>query len=171
MDEASIQKKIKELEKQLPKFPDGRINYTTSNIAPVINVCVSCKGKILLLKRSDKVLNYKGMWNVIGGYIDRPEPLQAKAMSELNEETGIDAGLASSIVAAEPYMLIDKKTSKTWLVCAFLVEFDKAPKVKLDFEHTEYRWIAPEELKSFDTVPGIENTYRLLTNQKQKQNL
>jgi hypothetical protein len=27
------------------------------------------------------------------------------------------------------------------------------PKIKLGWEHTEYKWIKPEELKIFGTVP------------------
>ena len=46
---------IKEFANKLPKFPDGRIDYSSSDIAPVITVFVKHKDKILLLKRSDKV--------------------------------------------------------------------------------------------------------------------
>jgi hypothetical protein len=58
---------LDEFSKILPKFPDGRINYTTSQRCPVITCFVMYEGKILLLKRSDKVGTYKGFWNSVSG--------------------------------------------------------------------------------------------------------
>ncbi len=34
----------------------------------------------------------------------------------------------------------------------------KKPIIKLDWEHTEYRWIKPQKMKDFDTVPGLEKS-------------
>jgi len=38
---------IKEFANKLPKFPDGRIDYSNSDIAPVITVFIKHKDKIL----------------------------------------------------------------------------------------------------------------------------
>lgn len=59
MNEQKMLEIIKEFAKKLPKFPDGRIDYSNSDIAPVITVFVRYKDKILILKRSDKVRAYQ----------------------------------------------------------------------------------------------------------------
>ena len=55
---------------------------------------VSCilfrKGKILLLKRSNKVSTYKGFWGVIAGYVEEDETPEETAYKEIKEEVGIE---------------------------------------------------------------------------------
>jgi len=40
------------------------------------------------------------------------------------------------------------------------VDLKKKPDIKLNWEHTEYRWIKPEELKKFDIVPSLDNSLK-----------
>ncbi len=61
MDEKDVLRLVKTLGESLPRFEDGRINYTTSKTAPVVTVFIGYGNKFLLLKRSHKVQNYKGM--------------------------------------------------------------------------------------------------------------
>ena len=67
----------------LPKFEDGRIDYTSSKKAPILLCFVKFQEKILLVKRSNKVGNYQGKWNVVAGFIDEPKPLKEKVLEEL----------------------------------------------------------------------------------------
>ena len=159
MDENYVIAKIEEMAKKLPKFPDGRIDYSSSNYAPVVNVFLRLNGKLLILMRSNKVGNYKGKWNIISGYLDSIGPLKEKAMEEVKEELGLTID-ESMIKPGKPYEIFDKKIKKTWLVCPFLVELKSEPEIKLDFENTEYKWIDPEELKGPDTVIGLNTGYK-----------
>jgi 8-oxo-dGTP pyrophosphatase MutT (NUDIX family) len=159
MDEADVLKKIRELDKALPHFPDGRINYHNTSFAPVVNIFLKYRGDILIVKRSRKVGNYKGKWNSISGYLDRPEPIEPKALGEVEEETGITKDRVKRVIRGEPYNLFDNEIKKVWLVCPFIVELNIKPDIKLDSESTEYRWIEPAELKEFDTVYGLERSY------------
>ena len=86
MNEKKFLMIIEKFSKKLPHFPDGRINYRSSKTAPVINVVLKCKDKILLLKRSGKVNAYKGKWNTLGGYLDEVVPLRKKVEEELRED-------------------------------------------------------------------------------------
>ena len=76
--EQKIIETLRELAKKLPKFPDGRIDYSNSDTALVITVFIKNKDKILLLKRSSKVSTYQGKWNTVAGYIDEPKPIREK---------------------------------------------------------------------------------------------
>ena len=159
MDEQKILETIKQFEK-LPKFPDGRINYSNSDIAPVITVFVKYKDKILILKRSNKVRVYQRKWNTVAGYLDELRPVRDKILEEIHEELGINEDNILSIHIGESYKFTDTKVNKTWIVHPVLVELKNRPSIKLDWEHTEYKWIKPGELKNFDIVPKLEESLK-----------
>ena len=152
---------IERLGKKLPRFPDGRIDYSKSRIAPVITVFVKYKEKILLIKRSGKVGTYKGKWHTVAGYLDEVKPVREKVLEELREEIGIVSGIRS-IRIEKSFEVKDRVIGKTWIVHPVLVELEGEPKIKLDWEHTEFRWIKPGNLKNFDTIPGIHKTLEKL---------
>jgi len=152
---SSAIKELKKISKKLPKFPDGRVNYRHSNIAVVIVVFVKYKNKILIVKRSKKVLTYKGLWNTIAGYYDEPKPLKKKALEELHEETGITKKYIKKIKIGKMFRVYDKKINKIWIVNTVLVELTKKPKIKLDFEATKSVWVYPKDVKKYKIVPSL----------------
>lgn len=70
----------------LPKFDDGRIDYTGAKISFVLNAFVHYNGQLLLLKRSKKVGSYHGKWNGVAGYLDEKKSLEMKVYGEIEEE-------------------------------------------------------------------------------------
>jgi len=153
---------IKKFHNKLPKFKDGRINYASSNIAPVVTLVVKHKEEYLLMKRSQKVNTYKGKWGNVGGYIDQLRPAKEIALQELREEIGITEEQISSIKRGNPSEYFDRKINMTWIVFPFLIELEERPEIKLDWEHEEFRWIKPEEIKNFDIVPDIDKYFNYL---------
>jgi len=154
--EQKIIEMISEFAEKLPIFPDGRINYTNSDTSLVLTVFIKYKDKILILKRSNRVGNYPGKWNTVTGYLDETKPLIEKIMDEIQEEIGIKKDNILSHSLGEIFKFRDQKAKKTWIVHPAKVELKKKPDIKLDWEHTEYKWIKPEELKKFDTVPRLD---------------
>lgn len=152
--ETRINLALREFAGCLPRFSDGRIDYTESSTAPVLNCIVYYQGCILLLKRSHEVGTYKGQWGAVTGFIDRPEPLRDIILIELREELAVKEGDISSITIAEPYRFYDAAISKTWLIHPVLVEIGHKPSIRLDWEHTEYCWIKPSDITALDTMPG-----------------
>ncbi|MBM3209542.1 NUDIX domain-containing protein [Candidatus Shapirobacteria bacterium] len=149
---------LREFSERLPRFSDGRIDYSDSNKAPVLTCFVRFNNKILLLKRSDKVRVYQGLWNSVAGYLDEFRPLEEKALEELREELGITADIIKQTKLGQPYELTDNKANRTWVIFPVLVELNREPVIKLDWEHTDYKWIDPDDLKSFDIVPDLDKT-------------
>lgn len=164
IQEQEILETIKEFAKKLPKFIDGRINYSNSDTAPVITVFIKYKDKILLLKRSDKVSVYQGKWNTVAGYLDEPKPIVEKIVEEIKEELGIQEDNILSHKLGEPYKFTDPTVNKTWIVHPVLVELRNNPIIKLDWEHTKYRWIKSEKLKKFDIVPMVDESLKRAMN-------
>ncbi|HEX9879600.1 MAG TPA: NUDIX domain-containing protein [Candidatus Binatia bacterium] len=144
----------------LPRLPDGRIDYSRSDRAPVVTCFVKFQGKILLLKRSDRVRTYRGKWSAVAGYLDEPVSIRAKALKELEEELEIPPSEVVRVRTAPPYEFFDPEAKKSWLVHPVLVEVRRKPEIKLDWEHTEWRWILPHEMARYDTVPKLEESLR-----------
>lgn len=159
--EEDVRELLQKFLKKLPHFPDGRINYSQSDTAPVITIFITYHNKILLLKRSTKVLTYKEKWNTVAGYLDNPkQTLFEKIIEELSEEINIDKKCISSYSFGKKYQFTDHKNNKTWIVHPILVTLNKKPAITLDWEHTEYTWISSEEIKEYDTVPNLEKSMK-----------
>ncbi len=151
---------IREFERKLPKFPDGRIDYTNSDIAPVLCIFAKHKNKILLLKRSNKVANYRGKWNAISGFLDETKQVREKVLDELKEELGISENQIIKMHFGKFHEIRDNSIKKIWLVCPVLVELKEIPEIKLDWEHTEFRWIKKEDLCDYDIVPELDKSLK-----------
>jgi len=166
MNNDKIIRTVKEFYNKLPKFPDGRINYANSDIAPVITCIVRFGDKILLLKRSNNVSTYKGKWQVVAGYLDEVRPLKEKVLEELREETGVLESNIKKMKYGKMFDFHDKDIGKTWIVNPALVELKEKPQIKTDFEHTEYRWVTEEQLKNLEISPdmrkSIEKAFQLI---------
>ncbi len=163
MEQINIKQVLKEFS-NLPRFPDDRINYTNSNKAPVLICFIKYKNKILLLKRSEKVSTYKNIWSTVAGFIDEEKPLKEKILEELKEELGILEKDIQKIKFAKPYEYNDKTIKKIWLRYPILVQLKQKPKIKLDFEHTEYKWLNPKEITKYKTAPNLQKTLKLVIN-------
>jgi 8-oxo-dGTP diphosphatase len=144
----------------LPAFPDGRIDYTHATEAPILTCFVEHNGKILLLKRSEKVGMYRNKWNTVAGFLDEVQmPLWKKVMEELEEELGITPPLVQSLIRAEPYSVHDEAHGKTWHIFPVLALLHIEPEITLDWEHTEYVWIDPAEMEKYDHTPDLLNNW------------
>lgn len=155
-----IQKTLAEFSKNLPKFPDGRIDYSNSDKALVLTCFIKYQDEILLLQRSDKVGTYRRMWNSVAGYIDEAVPIEEKVMEELGEELGITKDMLKNLKIGETYQFYDADINKTWITVPCLAELHEKPEIKLDWEHIDYKWISPEELPKFATVPNLDKSLK-----------
>lgn len=160
MVEEEYEALIKRLAKGLPKFPDGRIDYTYATAAPVVNCVLLAEGRVLLLKRSDQVLAYAGKWNGVSGFIDTFEPAEVIARREIREETGLADYQMRSFALRNHYHLEDPSASKEWFVFPILVELHTTHQITLNEEHTEYKWVPLPEVNRHDTLPNFAEVVR-----------
>jgi 8-oxo-dGTP pyrophosphatase MutT (NUDIX family) len=112
-------------------------------------------GKLLILKRSRMVKTYKGLWGGVAGYIEENEKPYETALKEIREEVGIEKKNISLIREVEPVEFTDfhEGWKYDWVIHPFLFKVKSVGQIKIDWEHSEYRWINPLEIKNFDTVP------------------
>jgi len=129
----------------------------------VVTCFVECEGKILLLKRSEKVGTYQGKWGAVAGYIEEGETPREAAEKEIREETGIQD--FELMAEGEPYEFKDEELGIIWVIHPFRFRV-RNREVKIDWEHVAARWITPEEMKSLDTVPHLWESWLAVSEQK-----
>lgn len=120
----------------------------------VVTSFLEANNRVLILRRSNKVGTYQGRWGGISGYIDKNADEQA--LIEIKEETGLSEKDVKLIARGEPLEVTDEKLKMKWIVHPFLFRVTNPDKVKTDWEHLDTRWIAPEEIESFTTVPKLK---------------
>ena len=113
------------------------------------------QGKILILKRSDKVGTYRGMWACVSGYIEEGEEAEETAKREITEELGLSKDDVKLLRKGDVIHARDNRM--LWAIHPFLFEANKT-EFKIDWEHVEYKWILPDEISSYNTVPKLKET-------------
>jgi len=145
-------------------FGDGSMELHDVEIRDAVTVILRNQGRILILKRSDSVGSCKGRWAGVSGHVEYgDEDIMARALIEVEEETGIKAEIARR---APPIDVRDTCGNKhrVWRIHPFLVEVsnEQAEGIEIDWEHTEYRWIDPADLENYRTVPRFADVLSLL---------
>ncbi|WXG45134.1 MAG: NUDIX pyrophosphatase [Candidatus Atabeyarchaeum deiterrae] len=121
----------------------------------VVSCFVTCKGKVLILKRSQKVRTYGGRWAAVSGYLEKGEDPLDRAFRELSEEVGLLREDVELVRKGEPISVADSESNLNWIVYPFLFN-SKTNEVRIDWEHDEYKWINPEDLRNYETVPMLK---------------
>lgn len=109
-------------------------------------------GDYLVVKRSESTSS-SGKWNFPGGKIEYSEERREAVKRELREETSLNGEVIES---GEPY--INGGELGHWRIFPFLVKVSR--EVELNGEHSDYRWMKPEEIEELETLGtfrGMEN--------------
>ena len=136
------------LQKQLTESADSIMDEKH-----VVTCFLEHSRKILILRRSSKVGTYRRSWAGVSGYIETNDIDQA--FTEIRQETQLYQKDLKLIKKGKPLEVIDKNLNRKWIVHPFLFHVKAPDKIKIDWEHTESKWIKPSELKKYDTVPGL----------------
>ncbi len=116
----------------------------------VVTAILRNRGRVLIVRRSEKVGTFQGRWSAISGHIEGREDPKHRAMVEVREETGLRGIVFRS--AGDPVLARDGAT--IYVVHPFLFDAPSR-RVQLDWENVEHRWIRPDELNRFETVPRL----------------
>lgn len=123
----------------------------------VVTSFLTNDGKILILRRSDRVRIMKQLWAGISGYLEPEESPIERALSEILEETSVKKDDLGLVKQGETLEVPDAEHDTLWIVHPFLFR-TKSMQIKLDWEHDEYRWIDPADIVQYDTVPMLKET-------------
>ena len=122
----------------------------------VVTCFLESEGEILLLRRSEQVGSYRGRWAGVSGYIETTADEQA--LVEIEEETSLGEEDLKLIKRGKPLPIEDEKLGVKWVVHPYLFHIKDRGKIKIDWEHKETRWIDPEDIGNYQTVPMLKET-------------
>ncbi len=127
------------------------------HIVAVVAVIRNKEGKYLVLKRSEWEKAYPGMYTFPGGKVEDNDSIEETLEREVLEETGLVLKTRKILLKDKSFTRPDNQTVK---VFSYLCDVEKDGPVIISDEHTDYKWVDPEELPSLNHV-GIEEELRV----------
>lgn len=138
---------------------EGYLDLPEVTDTPVVTVMlVNPKGELLILKRSQRVGSFQGHWAGVSGYLEERSPLE-QALLELEEETGLGRGELQLVT--EGPLIYARDGARGFTVHPFLFRCTRED-IRIDWEHTEFKWIDPKELGKYPTPPGLGRVWAAL---------
>ena len=113
------------------------------------------EAKILIAKRAHTD-HANGSWEIIYGRVDNHEELEAGLKREVFEETGLKNLKIKKVLRLWHFYRGDKTAGNEIYGVTFICQADD-DQVTLNQEHSEYRWVTPEEAADAITVKGINH--------------
>jgi len=98
----------------------------------------------------------KSLWAGISGIIENNESPLERTKIEIFEELGIDASQIKLLKESVKMRIISPQyENHEWEVYPFLFSVEN-PKIKLNWENSEYKWVMVEEVSNYETVPSLD---------------
>jgi 8-oxo-dGTP diphosphatase len=126
----------------------------------VVTCFLEHDGKVLILRRSERVGTYQGKWAGVSGYIEEGSSPSEQARTEMREEAGLGADDVELVQEGQPLEVVDTELGRKWIVHPFRFKVLKPDKITIDWEHTEAKWIDPEDIGRHETVPNLCETWQ-----------
>lgn len=130
----------------------GTVELDNVYAREVVSCLVQSAGKTLILKRSERVGSWQGKWAAVSGYIEEGESPTETAFKEIREELSVE----QPVLMRQGAPMVTRKEGIVWISHPFLFSLNLGDsEIKIDWEHTDFRWITLDQLPEFDTVPGL----------------
>jgi len=121
----------------------------------VVTCFLEHDGKIMILRRSERVGTYRGKWAGVSGYIEPGSTPSQQAWTEIREEAGLESDDVEMVHEGQPLEVVDTELGRKWIVHPVRFRVLRPEMIRIDWEHTEVKWIAPEDIGQHETVPKL----------------
>lgn len=115
--------------------------------------------RILIVQRSQRVGSYHGHWAGISGFVEPGVSPEEQAFTEIREETGLQREQVEMLRRGAVVEHIDAALGRHFYIHPFLFNVLTPNAIQTDWEAVAMRWIAPDELKDYETVPKLVEVY------------
>jgi 8-oxo-dGTP diphosphatase len=117
-----------------------------------VKALIEKNGRILLIKRSSKEDVYSNEWDIPGGKLKFGENPVNGLKREVKEETGLEV----EVIKPLDVWTFFKNNKKTQVIGITFFTKVVSGKVRLGKEHTDFKWIPPEEIDKYSIHEGIK---------------
>jgi ADP-ribose pyrophosphatase YjhB (NUDIX family) len=117
------------------------------------------KERILLVQRSRKVGSYHEQWAGISGFLESGVTPDEQAYTEIREETSLQRDQVRMLKRGMVVEHIDEALGRHFFIHPFLFEALAPEHVQTDWEAVALRWIDPQDLTAYPTVPKLQEVY------------
>ena len=114
-----------------------------------IHGVISNRGRVLVLRRAERMPYRPGSWDLPGGHLALGENFEACLLREVKEETGLD-------VTIERLLGLHKIDAEPYLQAVYACRLSVYQPIKLrPDEHVESRWVSRDEIAALDLIPYL----------------
>lgn len=108
--------------------------------------------EILVLKRSSEDDHKPNAWETVGGGMDAQNSPQEALKREIKEETNLE------VEVGEPFNVFTftKDNGEFKIGITFVCDYVSGDVILSD-EHSEYKWIKPEEFKQLESIESLHS--------------
>lgn len=111
------------------------------------------EGKILTIFRTETAPSRPNTWDLPGGEVDFGENPQDGIKREILEETGLEV---EDIRPFDIEVHLFPEEGVYWLTIAYKCRAVSS-KIKLSYEHNDYKWVTPGEFLELESSPRFKN--------------
>jgi nucleoside triphosphatase len=129
----------------------------------VVGVIFNRAGEVLLSKMPPNRGVFPGQWGLPGGGVEEGEIIEDALHREIQEELGLEIEILTPVLFKDgTYSKLLKDGSRKTIYMVFLIYRCQAvhENVILDPEFSDFAWVAPDNLSSFDLNLETLDTFR-----------
>lgn len=115
--------------------------------------------RILIVQRSQRVGSYHAHWAGISGFVEPNVTPDEQALVEIGEETGLQRDQVQMLRRGVVVEHSDEALGRHFYIHPFLFAVATPDQIHTDWEAVDMRWIAPDELGHYETVPRLQEAY------------
>src|SRR5689334_7166910 len=115
--------------------------------------------RILIVRRSERVGSYQGRWAGVSGFVEPGVTPEEQAFTEIREETGLRRMQVKLMRRGAVVEYIDQELGRHFYIHPFLFAALTPEAIETDWEAVEMRWINPDELQKYQTVPQLQEVF------------
>jgi len=114
--------------------------------------------EILILQRSQHVSTSRGKWGGVSGNVEAGSTADEQALVEIEEETGLSRGDVALVRKGEPLQMYDERFDLMKVIHPYLFHIEDRSKISINWEHTQVRWVKPDDMGNYDTMHRLKET-------------
>ena len=116
------------------------------------------ENKILALKRSMNEQSRPGKWDLVGGNVSFGENHETALRREIKEESNLDIGILI------PLHVYSQLTDNVYHLFIGYKTKSLSEDVRISNEHTDYRWLTPDEFSKLESADFLIDLVKLAAN-------